>query len=265
METSTPSNIIQLLHNQITKNNKRDYVNKVPKFYPSSVGKCSRAIVYQMLGYPSEEFKPDFLFILENGNYYHERIENLFKTTGLMIAPELSIKEPNLRISGRSDVIIKNFLPHESSNNIIKLYKPLSYKEQEANKEPEVLWEGPDNDVIIVELKSINEKGFARVFRYGAKEEHILQLQLYMYLTGIRVGSLLYENKNNQQLLEFIIPYNDEIVNKIINKIKNVNKHVDNETFPEKEFEKTDFECRYCDYKDICWPEANKVSIDDII
>jgi CRISPR/Cas system-associated exonuclease Cas4 (RecB family) len=226
------------------------------KFYPSSCGRCSRAIVYQMSGYPKPEMDARSLLILSNGTSFHERMEAIMGGAGIMIAPELSISSKELNISGRSDAIIKNHLDHETNEVIVTLTDP----------EGKVVYEGPESEVLIVELKSINQRGFDWITKKQEhKEEHELQLQLYMYLTGIRQGILLYENKNKQELAEFPIKYDQKKVDFVVNKIKTVNKHVEDGTLPPREYVKTDFECRYCEYADICWPKRQTYNLSDIL
>jgi CRISPR/Cas system-associated exonuclease Cas4 (RecB family) len=271
------NSLIEVIHEQMKLNNNSESGLHDPcKFYPSSAGKCSRAIVYQMMGYEQEELDGRTLLIFENGNGYHTRMENLFHDTGLLIAPELSFEKPEWRISGRSDAVIKNFLPHKSSGNIIKLYEPEFQRNEDGstyrdknNKKVKVgeklLYEGADNDLIIVELKSISDKGFGYLDKYGAKEYHIKQLQLYLYLTGVRQGMLLYENKNTQELKEFFIPYDEAVAKTVIDQIVLVNGCIDTHTLPPKEYEQTDYECRYCSYNSICWPVKNTYSLEDIL
>jgi CRISPR/Cas system-associated exonuclease Cas4 (RecB family) len=270
------TSLTEVIHEQIRLNNQEESDNHDPcKFYPSSAGKCSRAIVYQMMGYEQEELDPRILLIMANGDMFHYRMESLFKDTGLLIAPELAFEKPEWRISGRSDAVIRNFLPHEPSNNIIKLYQPVYQLDEkgkpvrdERNKKikigEELIYEGPDNDVMIVELKSISAKGFENLERFP-RVYHFKQLQLYLYLTGIKVGMLLYENKNTQELKEIYIPYNEEIAKEVVDQIILVNKCIDEGTLPPKEYEQNDFECRYCPYSHICWPLKNKYSLDDIL
>jgi CRISPR/Cas system-associated exonuclease Cas4 (RecB family) len=268
--------VIDILHELVKENNQEERTKHNPcKFYPSSIGKCLRAIVYQMQGYEPKPMDGRFLLIMDNGTYYHERCEELFGTTGLLIAPEVSFKVPELRLSGRSDVLIKNFLPHESSSNIIKLYVTEKVKDSEGNvlkddkgndvEQDKLLYEGPDNDVIIVELKSISDSGFKYLDRAGAKEAHKMQLMLYMHVMGIKQGLILYENKNTQEMKEFFIGYDAELSERIIEKVRAANSHVNAGTLPEKEYQASDFECRYCDYKDICWPVKNKYTLDDVV
>jgi CRISPR/Cas system-associated exonuclease Cas4 (RecB family) len=268
--------IVDIIHDQMKKNNLEESKKHNPKkFYPSSSGKCSRAIVYQMLGYEQEEFDGRTLLIFENGNGMHNRIEHVLGQTGLLIAPEFSFEMPEWRISGRSDAIIHNFLPHETSDRIIRLEEPIFELDEEGNPirdkdghktkvGDKLVYEGPDNDIMIVELKSISDKGF-NYLRGKPKEEHVLQLTLYMYLTGIRAGMLLYENKNNQELKEFYVDYDIEMARRIVGQIIYVNEFVDKEELPPREYEETDFQCRYCSYKKYCWPAENTYTLDDLI
>lgn len=221
------------------------------KFYPSSVGKCPRAIVYQMLGREKLPPMPRLQSIFDNGTAFHNRMEDVFERTGLMIAPELTIKKPELKISGRSDVIIHNKKEHVSSDTIIKLHR-YDYKTKKNN----LVYEGPDNDVHIIELKSINDNGFNRL-KTKPQQKHADQLLLYMYITGIRVGSVLYENKNNQMLKEYYIEYDERRVQNVI--LKDIKFCVDCATegkIPKRFYEEHTFECRYCDYAHICRPKS---------
>lgn len=229
----------------------------VKKFYPSSIGFCSRRIVYSMLGYPSPEIEARVLAVFENGHSFHHRIETLLEKAGVLIAPELSILDEELNISGRTDAVIKNPNKdaYKETHNVI-------LKDTEGN----VVYEGPNNEVALVELKSINNKGFNRVRSQGPKEEHNQQLQLYMYLSGIKQGVLFYENKDTQDTEEFWIDYNEKIVKEIVEKIRTVNEHVANETFPEREGTRSSYKCNYCDYKEICWSDKLIIpNLDDII
>lgn len=260
------TSLIEIIHGHLQEQElaKRDKYDP-KKFYPSSAGMCSRRIVYQMMGFPGEISNGRGLLILENGNYFHSRIESILGDTGLLISPELSFKKEEWRVSGRSDAIIHNFLEHEPSTNIITLKEAIYDLDEKGEAKrgedghriilgEKVVYEGPDNDVIIVELKSISDSGFKYLDRTGGKDGHKKQLQLYMHLTGIKMGMLLYENKNTQEMKEYFVPYDPEMAQVIIDQIILVNKCVDEGTFPEKEYDQLSFECRYCPYSNICWP-----------
>jgi CRISPR/Cas system-associated exonuclease Cas4 (RecB family) len=216
-----------------------------------------------MMGYPGKPINGQSLLVMENGTSFHNRMEEIFDKMDIMIAPELSLKHEELRISGRSDAIIWNFLktPDEPEGEIIKLFKPAK-----PGEEPELVYEGPNNDVLIVEFKSIKDKGYNEYIpKTKPKKEHEMQLQLYFFLTGIRKGMVYYENKNNQEQKYFVVEYNEDIVNSIIADIKYVIECIDKGEMPEREFQPVEVKCRYCDFRDICYPDFNSIDYDKII
>jgi hypothetical protein len=189
------------------------------KFYPSSIGKCPREIVYAMLGYPRPEIPSRVLRIFDNGDSMHERYQNWFAEMGILISPELPIKDDELGISGRTDALIRL-----------------------------------NDELILVELKSSNANQFERMQKAGApREEFSQQLQLYLHLTGIKKGIILIENKNDQSILEFEEEYDNTMANELVRKIRSCIHHAKEGTLPDRPFNKSSFECRYCDFNTECW------------
>lgn len=225
----------------------------IGKFYPSSVGKCDRAIVYQMLGYPQKNKDPKSYMILENGTYFHDRIEKTFRESGILVASELPLKDERLHISGRLDLIVWNFLQLEDGENIIEL-----------KTSEKTIYTGAAKDLIIVELKSISANGFDRLGN-SPKDEHKDQLTLYMELTGIHNGIVFYENKNTQECAEYLVKYDPVRAGRIIRKIEKCVECFEKKELPPKEYEKHDFQCQYCDYREICWPSEHLYNIEDIL
>ena len=164
------------------------------RFYPSSLAISDRDIVLSMLGYVGEPKSGENLMVMENGTSFHNRMEALYEDMGIMIAPELSLKDPDLCVSGRSDAIIWNYMREEDDpdGEVIKLVAP----------DGTLIYEGPENYVLLVEFKSINENGFYNLRKSKPKDAHEHQLQLYFYMTGITKGIVYYENKNNQKTIK---------------------------------------------------------------
>ena len=267
-------NLIDMLHTFLIeedqKNQQKRYdQGRIGKFYPSSVGQCKRKVAYQMMGYPGKPKQGRSVLILDNGTYFHNRMEDYFEKMGIMVAPELKLRDEELRISGRSDAIIYNFMkttegPIEG-DEMITLYKPV-YDEEGNETGEELVYEGWASDVLIVEFKSSKEKSYNDYIpKTKPDKKHEMQLQLYFYLTGIRAGMVYYENKNTQDHKYHYVEYNPKIVNQIVSDIRFVIHHIDNGTIPEREFQPTSFECRYCDYRDICHPVMSPYNLDDII
>lgn len=273
------SNLVEMVHAFLTHENQQNQLDRIEqgrigKFYPSSVGQCKRKIAYQMMGYPGKPINGQSLLVMENGTSFHNRMEEIFGNMDIMVAPELSLKHEELRISGRSDAIIWNFLrdPEEEDGPVIKLFKPaprvqiVEGEEPAPTPEPELVYEGPNNDVLIVEFKSIKSKGYNDyVPKTKPKKEHEMQLQLYFFLTGIRRGMVYYENKDTQEQKYFIVDYNEEIVNSIIADIKYVIECIDKGELPEREYQPVEVQCRYCDFRDICHPDFNSIDYSKIL
>ncbi len=203
-------------------------------FHPSSVGKCCRQIVYSMLGYPAPKNEPRLMRIFECGHSMHERYQRWFEGMGIQIAAEIVLNADSddelvaercreLNISGRTDSLLL-----------------------------------VNGRLCLVELKSANSNMF-KFHLKEPKEEHVLQLQLYMYLTNIMDGILLYEDKNTQEIKEFYIKYNPEIVDELLEKIRYVNECIRNRELPERESAPPAWQCRYCSYVPIChYPDSDE-------
>lgn len=243
--------IIDMVHQFLTTENaanqqKRIEEGRLGKFYPSSIGKCKRAVVYQMLGYPTKPIPGQNLLIMENGTSFHNRMEDIFEKMGILVAPELSLKDEELRISGRSDAIIWNYLKSDDEEDaeVITLY--------DRKDKDKVVYHGPANHILIVEFKSIKSKNYLKLPKSKPDKKHEMQLQLYFYLTGIRRGMVYYENKDTQESKFFHVFYDEELVQQVKSDIKEILDYVDRRELPEKEGNALDIMCRYCDFRNLC-------------
>ena len=238
-----------------TQNKSKERQEKI-KFYPSSIGQSDHDIVLGMLGYVGKPLRGESIMIFENGTSFHNRIEHIFEQMGIMIAPELGLKDEELHISGRSDAIIWNFLRDEDEEDgeTIELVDP----------DGTIIYEGPENYVLLVEFKSIGENGFERLRKSKPNDEHEDQLQLYFYLTGITKGIIYYENKNNQKSKEYIVERDDERIDKIVKRIRRLITMAENNEVPEPEYTPGDFKGRFSRYIDIAFPNMNPIEFSDI-
>lgn len=258
------ADIVEAVHDFLVQENaaeqkKRIAEGRIGNFYPSSIGRCQRAVAYQMMGYPAKVSitQGQGLLIMQNGTSFHNRMEDIFDRMGIMVAPELSLKFPELRISGRSDAIIWNYLFKEGDEPGEEIVLQEKVKEKVEGEEEEIevekeIYRGPKNHILIVEFKSINSKGFKKLTKAKPLEKHEMQLQLYFYLTGIRKGMVWYENKDNQEIKIYHIEYDEALVQKTIEYIQTVIRYVDGKDLPEREGNPVDLMCRYCDFRNIC-------------
>ena len=67
----------------------------------------------------------------------------------------------------------------------------------------------------------------------------------------------LYENKNNQELKEFVVERNvttENILTDLLNEYKHLNKCVEDNKLPDREgTSKSCNTCRWCNYQNECW------------
>lgn len=71
----------------------------------------------------------------------------------------------------------------------------------------------PENEWLLVEMKTHNGRSFARLEAHGvmeSKPQHYAQMQLYMHLGGYRHAIYVAKNKDNDDLYVETIPYHAE-------------------------------------------------------
>ncbi len=120
--------------------------------------------------------------IFDHGNITQDRYEAYFKKMGYYEDKEVDANIENPPLHGRADFIL---------NINDKRY--------------------------IIELKTINDAEFRKLDKM-AKPEHEIQLQVYLNVLDIEKGSVLYEDKNTQEIKAFSQRKNKEKWNKIVEK-----------------------------------------------
>tara|TARA_Y100000310_G_scaffold345435_1_gene464996 strand:- start:6076 stop:6735 length:660 start_codon:yes stop_codon:yes gene_type:complete len=139
-------------------------------FYPSSLGSpCDRFLYNSYFGLVKDQpIDANTKRIFDCGDYLGYRYEKYFEKMGILLGTEIAVKSDDPPISGRLDFLIK----HEQ------------------------------NEVAIVELKSINKRGFIALSK--PKDDHYLQTQLYLNLSNREHGIVLYECKDDQKVKAFV-------------------------------------------------------------
>lgn len=207
------------------------------RHWPSDVAKCLRALVYQWRG--EEGVAPDarMFFVFADGDMHHKAIVQQLEDSGQaqVIMKEAPLRDKEHNISGKLDALLKL-----------------------------------NNHHYVLEIKSINRYGFDEIMRDGPKEDHVIQLQLYLhfvqniYKIETKQGFVLYKCKDTARFYDFLIDYNVNVVNDFFAKLKLVEEHLAKKTLPERPYEITDWHCRYCDYKRICWAGAQGKKVADL-
>jgi len=186
-------------------------------FYISDAGKCSRAVFFKFKNAPRKQIEPNILRLFDHGDAIHKLIMRpLLSTRDVhVVASEVNIPPQEL-ISGRADAII---------SDAKQLY--------------------------VLDIKSMNSMIFRNLNQ--PKQENVEQLQLYLHYFKIPKGILLYVNKDNQQLKEFMVSYNQTQAEFLLNNLTKLKKQIDSNTIPSRIPDYPDsWQCRYCQFREIC-------------
>ena len=146
-------------------------------FHPSVLSNaCDRAVWLTYHEYMiSTKLEPVLNRIFQNGNSLEKRVEGWLANIGILMGREVPVRSESPPISGRIDFVIRH----------------------------------PLHGISPIELKSINTAGFGKLIR--PKPEHELQLQIYLNLGSYTVGTVLYENKNDQKIKSFVVHQNSKL------------------------------------------------------
>ena len=158
-------------------------------FFPSMLGNvCDKYLYLAYRGkLPQQTIASVTQRIFDNGSALEERMTKYFEAMGIYKDREVSTKCIDPPISGRADFI----LTHEEYGDII------------------------------LELKSINDKGFKNLYS-KPKPEHFIQLQIYLQLLDRPYGIVLYENKNDQKLKAFKVERSPKEWVRLTNRCKKI-------------------------------------------
>jgi len=152
-------------------------------FYPSSLKlECKQALWFQYHQVtakgeplPLQEVDAKLARVFSTGNSFEDRFIKYLKDAKLYLDDEESFRVTDpIPISGRLDFII-------------------DFKDE----------------IAVVELKTINARGFDKLFE--PKPEHMMQVQSYLNCTKYTNAYLVYENKDDQSWKEFYIEKDEEL------------------------------------------------------
>lgn len=219
--------------------------------HPSEICKkdwCPRSSWYRIKGYPEPPEKLTFqkLLVFAEGHNIHEKWQTWLTEAGVLDQAEVPIFNEEHRIMGHADGIVKD-----------------------------------KNGTAVLEIKSVGI-GTIRFEDYGlfapySRNEinldqlwasikhpfpsHVRQAQLYMYCLGIDEGIILYEWKATQEVREFSIKYQPELVEPILASCLSVVRALEDGAPPARPMwvDKDHRVCKWCPFRAECWNESNSV------
>ncbi|MCX6724361.1 MAG: PD-(D/E)XK nuclease family protein [Candidatus Staskawiczbacteria bacterium] len=185
------------------------------KFYITDAGKCPRAVFFKLKNAPREPLDARIMRIFERGENIHRSIFNILYRLRLGVVTEIPIPSQEI-VSGRADAILCI-----------------------------------GNENYVLDIKSINSMIFRKMS--APKEENIYQIQLYLHFFNIKKGILLYIDKDQQEMKEFFVDYDETLCKSLLDKFYALKDQVEKGVLPARlaGFPR-DWQCSYCPFKDIC-------------
>lgn len=194
---------------------------------------CRRLKIGQLAGLIDiydKPAKPRLQTVFDVGNAIHEIVQTYFWDIGQLKGTYKCIKCDKLYY----DLVSPTTCP---SGKKTHKRSHLKYKEIKLTNDEYKISGRADGIVVIdgedhlMDIKSIANRSptssdrqtcFEDVKLHGPKEEHVIQLCLYMFLTGLRNAHLLYFAKNTGQIITFAIPYDYGLIEPFLREIKHL-------------------------------------------
>jgi len=207
--------------------NRVDKFTQKKTFAPSTIafshGECAR---YWYLAFEGGVFEDNADAYgganMTAGTKSHERIqEAMGNVPGFLVDSEFKITSNDPPIFGYGDVILN--------------------------------WEGED---LLGEIKTMPSEGFEYRKMHGRpKTGHLVQILIYMKILKKKRAVLIYENKNNHDLLILPVELNDYYagwVDRAFDWMREVRKAWENKTLPEKNYRSNSKICKTCPLSKVC-------------
>ena len=268
----------------LKKGNKEGNDRAINVNSPSSVGTCPRASYYRRIGVErdSNSVNARTRRIFENGDGVHERLQGYLKEMGILLMDEVPIINTKYLIQGHTDGLLQlsaselGVLEIKSIND--RGFTQLKDAKEEHKMQALVYLYGlEERRKSLRKLKTFpsKEKLFKEYqkfythmkdgSKFSAEEKLNFQCELsynrdfILFSTRVALEKciILYENKNNQELKEFIISMDDENTDKLnihLSIFEYINQCVEEKIEPERICSsKSDSLGRWCNYKNSCF------------
>ena len=217
-ESTRREDIIDLVHLGLRRDNaKKLYGHRVKKnFSPTDSGKCARALFYAFKSFPKEPYDDGTLKIFALGNAIHDIIQ---RTIPNQLCTEFRIEQTwhnDLPVSGYVDSVILT-----------------------------------KDGVAVVDYKSMKNAGLSFISK-KPKESNAQQLMMYMDVLNIHDGRLLYWGKDDGEMIEHKVEFDQKVIDEIVKHFVYVRKCVNENKLPPKCGADKKWSCGYCPYVPFC-------------
>lgn len=195
-------------------------------FAPSTIayghGECPRYWYLAFEGGTFEDHADPFAGAnMTNGTKSHERIQQAMRDAGIVIDDEFKVTNEDPPIFGFGDVLVD--------------------------------WKGEE---LLVEIKTAMQEGFEyRKKNRKAKLGHLVQVLIYMKILKKARAVIIYENKNNHELLAIPVTVNDyyiKWVDQTFEWMRTVRKAWEDKQLPKKNYRSNSKICKTCPLYKVC-------------
>jgi hypothetical protein len=216
--------LVESIDSHLAKRNGVE-LKRVEGFHPSYTNQCGRYWVYLFRGVSANvDFASQTYRIFDNGHAVHDRLYSYLSGMGILTEEEIPVESEDPPIRGTADGII-NFHGKQ-----------------------------------LIELKSISDVGFSyRKIYNKPKDDHYRQAQIYMRCLNLDSGFVIYENKNNQEILPLYMERDDEFIDKLYKKYRKIYKNfIDGDVLPGRPYKSiASKQCSWCNVKEFCWKDED--------
>ena len=280
--------VVKPLEFYLEKQANQDNDRAVDVNAPSQAGKCLRHNYYMRKQVETDgTISARLQRIFDNGTYTHERLQGYLLKMFLLICDEVPILNDEYKIQGHTDGLlelsknevgvleIKSINDHQYSQlkdakeehkkqGLIYLYC-LEQRRLYLRKKYKTLGDFYDSE----EERSLYFRSKYQHMKSGRKYTREEKIQnevdlnlicddiLYRTEEPITKVIFLYENKNNQELKEFVVERNvttEHILDGVLKEYKDLNEYCENNIVPPREGKNKSCQmCKWCDYVFECW------------
>lgn len=254
---------------------------------PSQAGQCLRHNFYMRKQYDSDgTIGARTQRIFDNGTYTHERLQSYLLDMELLLMDEVPIINDTYNIQGHTDgflclseevaiLEIKSINDHQFSQlkdakeehkkqGLVYLYCAEERRKWLHNtyKTSEEFNSSYEERYRFFESHYQHMKGGRKYTREQKIQNEVMLNMLsdnILFYTDTPITKVifLYENKNNQELKEFVVERNtltEHILTGVLNEYQSLNEYCEENELPPREgTSKSCSTCRWCDYQLECW------------
>lgn len=122
---------------------------------------------------------------------------------------------------------------------------------------------GAEKTIHLLEFKTANDKSFKAMEKNGVEKEkptHYAQMILYMHFSKLTRALYMVYNKNDSSYYTERVHSNEKFAKELITKAENIVMAEEVNEFPKiGNGSKTWYECKFCDYKEVCFNEQEGI------